>query len=165
MIEFTQAIKLFYSNFVNFDGRSTRAEYWWVQLYMALVIFSFAVFIGVSLGSAEGLESGDLSAVPTIPLILLLLFIVAHILPGLALQIRRFHDLNQSGWLVLAFVLLGMIPVLGTITAIGQLVWFCFRGTDGYNKYGPDPLAQDVELETRTLPQNSYTPRAPMFGP
>ena len=65
MIEFTQAIKLFYSNFVNFDGRSTRAEYWWVQLYMALVIFSFAVFIGVSLGSAEGLESGDYTSYPS----------------------------------------------------------------------------------------------------
>jgi uncharacterized membrane protein YhaH (DUF805 family) len=160
MIDFTDAIKLFYSNYFKFAGRSTRAEYWWVQLYLLLVIVLLVVITFFLMGDVDSLESGDLSALPTIPIVLLVVFMLANILPGLALQIRRFHDLNQTGWLVLVFALLGLIPLLGTLTAIGQIVWFCFRGTNGDNKYGPDPLVSGFVVDNRSLHQK---PRDPMF--
>lgn len=140
MIEFSEAIRLFYSNFKNFEGRSTRAEYWWVQLYMLIVAVLFALLVVLSVGGLNDLAPAELSPLTTIFIVIFFVFILAHILPGIALQIRRFHDLNQTGWLVLVFVLVGLIPLIGTLTAIGQLVWFCLRGTIGENKYGPDPL-------------------------
>jgi len=140
VIEFSEAIRLFYSNFKNFEGRSTRAEYWWVQLYMLIVAVLFALLVVLSVGGLNDLAPAELSPLTTIFIVIFFVFILAHILPGIALQIRRFHDLNQTGWLVLVFVLVGLIPLIGTLTAIGQLVWFCLRGTIGENKYGPDPL-------------------------
>ena len=47
--------------------------------------------------------------------------------------IRRLHDLNRTGW----FMLLVFIPVVNLIFAIYLLF---FKGTEGYNNYGADPL-------------------------
>ena len=60
---------------------------------------------------------------------------LALFLPGLAVSIRRLHDLGRSGW----YFLLILIPLIGTIIL---LIWFCMRGTVGPNQYGPDPLQQ-----------------------
>ena len=59
---------------------------------------------------------------------------------GIMLNIRRFHDLNRSGWCVL----LMLIPLLNIIVALYLLV--C-EGTDGENKFGPDPLEADCDDE------------------
>ena len=61
-------------------------------------------------------------------LIELLLF-----LPNIAVQVRRLHDLDRTGWWLWIF----LVPLVG---AILLLVWFCTRGTDGPNRHGPDPL-------------------------
>ncbi len=55
-------------------------------------------------------------------------------LPSLAIAIRRLHDLDRTGW----WVLLALIPLIGWIVLI---IWFCTRGTDGPNRFGPDRLA------------------------
>ena len=59
---------------------------------------------------------------------------LALFLPALALAVRRLHDLDRSGW----WLLVGFVPIVGTIVL---LVWFCTRGTEGPNRFGPDPLA------------------------
>ena len=53
----------------------------------------------------------------------------------LAVQVRRLHDIDKSGWNILWF----NIPLVGSILMI---VWYCRRGTVGDNRFGPDPLAQ-----------------------
>ena len=63
------------------------------------------------------------------------IFFLASFLPGLAVQVRRFHDQNLSGWLVL----LGLIPYIGGIIV---LVFMCIDGTKGPNQYGEDPKGQ-----------------------
>jgi len=60
---------------------------------------------------------------------------LALFLPGLALAIRRLHDLDRSGW----WFLLVFIPVIGAIILI---IWACTKGTDGPNRFGPDRLAE-----------------------
>ena len=50
---------------------------------------------------------------------------------------RRLHDLDKSGW----FVLLGLIPLVGSIILI---IWYATEGTRGPNRFGPDPLATDA---------------------
>jgi uncharacterized membrane protein YhaH (DUF805 family) len=54
------------------------------------------------------------------------------LLPGLAVSVRRLHDVDMSGW----FVLIGFVPLIG---AILMLVWMCQRGSDGANRFGMGP--------------------------
>lgn len=50
------------------------------------------------------------------------------------LSIKRFHDMNRSGW----FAILMLIPILNL--AVG-LFWLGFvMGTEGENRYGDDPV-------------------------
>jgi uncharacterized membrane protein YhaH (DUF805 family) len=49
------------------------------------------------------------------------------------MAIRRLHDIDRTGWWVLL--------ALTLIGAILLIVWACFKGTDGPNRFGPDPLA------------------------
>lgn len=144
MVEFTEAIKMFYANYTKFDGRSRRSEYWWVQLYIFFAVIIFGVLAILLSGGVENIDSGRTP--PGLMLVggLFVAFILANILPGIALQIRRFHDLGQTGWLVLVFAVLGAIPGIGVITAIWQIIWFCIRGTVGPNKFGDDPLGDDT---------------------
>jgi uncharacterized membrane protein YhaH (DUF805 family) len=62
------------------------------------------------------------------------LFGLAVLLPGIAVAIRRLHDLDRSGW----WFLLSLIPIVGWIILI---IWYCTRGTEGPNRFGPAPLA------------------------
>lgn len=60
------------------------------------------------------------------------IYILAIILPGLAVSVRRLHDTNRSGW----WLLIDLIPF------IGSLVLFLFMIQDsqpGENRYGPNP--------------------------
>lgn len=132
----TEAIQLFFKNYTNFQGRSRRAEYWWMVLTFAIV---FGV-LGALLFTLGGLgDNGELNPIGFLLAGITGLAYLAIIIPNFALMVRRFHDLNQTGWLVLVFVLLGFIPVVGVLASIGQLIWFAMPGTTGTNKYGADP--------------------------
>jgi uncharacterized membrane protein YhaH (DUF805 family) len=62
------------------------------------------------------------------------LFNLAVLLPGIAIGVRRLHDLDRSGWWLLIF----LIPLIGPIIL---LIWFCTKGTEGPNRFGADRLA------------------------
>jgi len=81
-----------------------------------------------------------------IALFLMLCFALANFIPDIMLRIRRFHDLNQSGWLVLVFIVLGVLPGIGTIGDLANFIWFAVRGTNGPNKYGRDPLGDNTDV-------------------
>ncbi len=72
------------------------------------------------------------------------IIVLALILPQIALQVRRFHDRNISGWWYLGLIILSMIPYLGIIPAIAIFVINVLRGTEGPNKFGADPLRPDA---------------------
>jgi uncharacterized membrane protein YhaH (DUF805 family) len=119
-MNFTQAIASGFSHYVTFSGRAIRSEYWYWVL--------FAVLGGVATKMADSaIFASQSSASPLNGVFNLLIF-----LPGLALGIRRLHDINRSGWWVLI-----------TLTIIGVfllLYWACTKGTHGPNEYGPDPF-------------------------
>ena len=135
MVSFPDAVKLFFSRYVDFQGRSRRSEYWWVQLFVVLVVLLIAL-PAVTIG---GFAQEDPNAIGLILVGLGGLFFLAIIIPMIALEVRRFHDMNQTGWLVLAFRIAAFIPIVSMVSGIAQIVWFCFPGTQGPNKYGPDP--------------------------
>ena len=76
---FDSAIKLGFSNYVNFSGRACRSEFWYWFLFYA---------VGM-------LASGVIDRWP--PLILDGIFFLATFLPGLSVSVRRLHDLDRSG--------------------------------------------------------------------
>ena len=109
------------------EGRLNRLRYLKYQVLWSLII-GIAGFI---LGFIGGFVTGDAES--------LLVTIPAGIMSfvggigGIMLTIRRLHDLDRSGW----FILLALVPFVNILFAI--YIWF-FKGTDGYNRYGADPL-------------------------
>jgi uncharacterized membrane protein YhaH (DUF805 family) len=55
--------------------------------------------------------------------------------PTLALLLKRLRDRDHSGWYALIF----LIPIVGPIWLLIEM-WF-MPGTDGPNRFGPDPSA------------------------
>lgn len=123
--------------YADFQGRSRRKEYWMFVLFQLLLLVP--VMLVLSLFSAP--EAGEESMLGGILLIIFgLIYLGVFMIPGLAVQVRRFHDQDKSGWLVL----LGLIPYVGSIVL---LVFMCLEGTRGTNRFGPDPkdpYAEDV---------------------
>jgi uncharacterized membrane protein YhaH (DUF805 family) len=118
--------------YADFQGRSRRMEYW----MFALGILIASIVIGVVVGLIAGISGSSNSAGMFgggIGLALFGLLWLAIIVPSIAVQVRRFHDQNLTGWLVL----LNFIPYLGGLVV---LVFMCLPGTKGPNKFGPDPL-------------------------
>ena len=118
---FTQAIASGFRNYVNFTGRAARSEFWYWFLFAVLASI-VAGLIDLGLFPGAGIS-------PINTLVGLALF-----LPGLAVSVRRLHDLDRSGW----WILLIFIPIIGVIVLI---IWDCMRGTVGPNRFGADPLA------------------------
>ncbi len=115
-MNFGEAIASGFSNYVNFAGRAARSEYWYWVLFNVLaqvVTEIIDTVIGISLTTA--------------------IFSLAVLLPGIAVAARRLHDVDRTGW----WLLLAFVPVIGLIVL---LIWFCTKGTDGPNRFGPDPL-------------------------
>lgn len=144
---FVEAVRHCLSNYATFSGRARRAEYWW------FILFNFLVgFVLVGLGTALGLSTGE---APDDPLAMAEmqvstlgwifygiwgLFFLAMLMPGWAVAVRRFHDRDLSGWVYLALILAGFIPVVGWLATIGSFVITVLKGKPGPNRYGPDPL-------------------------
>jgi uncharacterized membrane protein YhaH (DUF805 family) len=119
-MQFQDAIRSGFRNYVNFSGRAARSEYWYWVLFVVLLSIVAAILDNAVFPFTE---TPPLSAVTS-----LILF-----LPGLAVGFRRLHDIDRTAWWVLL-----VFTVLGSILLI---VWACMKGTAGPNRFGPDPLA------------------------
>lgn len=122
----------------DFKGRSRRKEYWLAAIANAL-LYSLAVSIIFILGiMITGATNSGGSALPYIVFAFSTIYILAALIPGLSLAVRRLHDTNQSGKFLFV-ALLGIIPIVGWIANIILLVNFCTEGDLRPNKYGPSP--------------------------
>ena len=129
MVDFGTAVKLGFQRYVDFSGRSTRAEYWWWGLLITVVGVLDAVIVSTFIADTL---TGNSSTFGWLGGLLETLFTLATIIPSLALSVRRLHDINRTGW----WLLLSFVLVIGWIVLI---VWAIERGDKGANKYGPDP--------------------------
>ncbi len=123
---FVQAVKSFYRNYFNFKGRSSRSEYWWPALLMAIFYIPL-IIINEQIG-----PSGTVGGLELVVLIVTLLFFLVSIIPSIAVTIRRLHDQNRSGW----WVLISLVPIISLVL----IVFMCLPGTHGPNRFGPNPL-------------------------
>lgn len=110
--------------YADFTGRAPRAEYWWFILFTII-----GEVIAMSLDSLLGLSH---LIGPYGPI--LCLYLLALLVPSIAVGVRRLHDTDRSGW----WLLIAFIPILG---ALALLFFFASEGTKGDNRYGPDPYA------------------------
>ncbi len=113
--------------YAQFSGRASRNEFWMFFLFYVLGAAG-AMFVDVLMGNV-----GEAGGIP----IIYSLFIIAMIVPYLAVAVRRFHDINRSGW----SVLITLVPLIG---AVLFLIGMVMKGTEGQNKYGPDPLREGI---------------------
>ena len=124
---FSKAIVTCLGKFFTFSGRAPRSEYWYFYLFFILCAIGGAV-LDVAGGTAAFDEDGEFESG-----LLLVLSVLVLFFPQLSVAVRRLHDIDRSGW----WLWLGLIPILGGLIL---LVWSCWRGTDGSNSFGPDPL-------------------------
>ena len=108
-MSFTDSAKICLNKYLDFNGRASRSEYWW------FVLLTFA-----------------LGFIPIIGWLIRLVLI----LPSLAVQVRRLHDMGRSAWWLLL-----LVPPITIIGGPVLLIMSIFPGTPGHNRYGPDPLA------------------------
>jgi len=117
-MNFVEAVQtVLTTNYANFNSRSARPEFWWYVLFSAIVSVVFYVLIQIA---------------PAFNY-LQMIYGLATLIPGIAVSVRRLHDIDKSGW----FVLIGIIPIIGWIILI---YWYIQPGTPGENRFGPPPL-------------------------
>lgn len=109
--------------YADFSGRSRRKEYWMFVLGVFIAAIVLSIIEGIV--GLSGMVGGVYGPLTT-------LFLLGILVPSIAVQVRRFHDQDKSGW----FVLLALIPFLG---GLAVLVFMCLEGTRGPNRFGPDP--------------------------
>jgi uncharacterized membrane protein YhaH (DUF805 family) len=110
---------------LDFEGRSSRKEFWMFQLiYVGVAVLLFGGILDAVAGTGG------------LILILGVLSMLALTVPLIAVQVRRFHDQDRSG--ALAFI--NLVPYLGSLVVY---ILMAMEGTKGPNQYGPDPWADD----------------------
>ncbi|MEA9393064.1 DUF805 domain-containing protein [Acerihabitans sp. TG2] len=110
------------------EGRAGRAEFWYfniIHFLISILLFMVCVSSVFSSGTVS-----SLSIIQTILPAIFILYYIATIPPNFALQVRRLHDVNYSGW----FLLVSLIPFVGIFIL---LIFFCRKGTPRNNTYGP----------------------------
>jgi uncharacterized membrane protein YhaH (DUF805 family) len=153
-MNFWQAVASGFSNYVKFSGRAVRSEYWYWVLFVSMVSVATVLFDVAIVKQHHGpLES---------------VWHLVTFLPGLAVAIRRLHDIDRSGWwiallsifaaicfamlllsalrsivllIIMAFTVVCIFPVL--------MYWFCQPGTPGPNIYGADPFGPEGHISQR----------------
>jgi uncharacterized membrane protein YhaH (DUF805 family) len=124
---FSEALKSFWSNYRNFKGRARRSEYWFIQLFLVLTNLAAAVIDLVLMnGDVDRFVANGGGGIVG------LIWILATIVPALAVLVRRLHDTGRSGW----WALIGFVPLAGTIVL---LVFTLADSQAQQNSYGPSP--------------------------
>ena len=114
-MSFAQSIAYCFSNYFNFNGRASRSEFWWFEL--------FALLLSV-VGSVWDASMGDTSGNG----MMYWIAVIATFFPVIAVTSRRLHDVNKSGWWqLIAITVIGLIPLI---------IWWATKGENKKNQYG-----------------------------
>lgn len=118
------------ANYANFRDRARRKEYWGYFLFY--YIAAAAVFL-LGLLIDQAIMPFDQGGAPYVTATVVILFFVATLVPTIAMQVRRQHDIGLSGW----FYLLFLVPYIGGLIL---LVFGFIPSQPHENKWGPIPF-------------------------
>jgi len=122
-------------DYLNFNGRARRKEFWAFWLCSTIVLFvllGFGILIDLAINGFR--DGSGRSAIGFLPFFI---FALAFSLTWIALAVRRVHDIGLSGW----FVLLCFIPAIG---GVALLVFGLMPSQVGENPWGPVPAGVRV---------------------
>lgn len=118
-MEFPQAIESGFTKYFDFQGRASRSEFWYFQLFLILG--------GIAVNILDVFGGGGM---------LTLLWNIAIIIPSISIVFRRFHDLGRTGWwILLPFTIIGIIPYIWML---------CLKSEEEHNRFGPSPFYTGV---------------------
>ena len=105
-----------------FQGRARRQEFWMFFLFNTMFYLLAAVVDNIIGTRYQDMWYG----------IFYTLYSLAMLIPSLAVEIRRLHDVGKSGW----WLFISLIPLIG---AIWLFVLLVTDSQPGENQYGPNP--------------------------
>ncbi len=120
-LNFFEAVGMCLKKYFRIRGRASRSEFWYFQLLLTPMSI-FLIFI-------ENSNSDTVIILGGLVGILILLLVI----PAITVSVRRFHDVNKSGW----YLLIELIPFVGWLIVLAMLVE---KGTEGKNRFGDYPL-------------------------
>lgn len=113
------------SKYAVFAGRARRKEYWMFNLIHGVIIF---VLYGSELLIERFAPIGSIALIQA-------LYVVATLVPLVAVSVRRLHDTNRNGWWFLLF----LVPLVNLILVF----WFMTQDSQpGENRFGPNPKTE-----------------------
>lgn len=113
--------------YADFSGRACKKEFWMYVLFYMIIAIVLHVIDSMLGWVTPEFDMGVLGG----------LYSLCMFIPGLAVSVRRLHDIGKSGWNFL-FIL---IPLVG---AVVLLIWFCKEGERRGNAWGLDPKIDEV---------------------
>jgi uncharacterized membrane protein YhaH (DUF805 family) len=116
-------------NYAVFSGRARRKEYWMFLLFNIIFLIAAMIIDNVIGTTFGGLSYG----------LFYCIYSLIVLIPGLAVGVRRLHDVGKSGW----FMFIALIPIIGSIWL---LVLFCTDSVPGTNEYGVNPKEVESSL-------------------
>jgi uncharacterized membrane protein YhaH (DUF805 family) len=105
----------------SFEGRIPRRVFWGATIFTTVVFYATVFSLAAIFG-----EDSPIWTIG-VPVAYILMIWVS-----LAIQVKRWHDRDKSGW----WVLIGFLPIIGPIWQFVETG--CLRGTIGSNRYGSD---------------------------
>lgn len=130
-MSFDQAIRVCFKKYADFNGRASRSEYWWFNLFALIIMFGSSFifsFLGALFGTASVTSNLD-SELEFLANLGFFIAIAIFFIPLLSVAVRRLHDTNKSGW----YILFQLIPCVGPIIL---LIFLVQESSRGKNKYG-----------------------------
>jgi uncharacterized membrane protein YhaH (DUF805 family) len=126
-MDFATAVKSFWANYRNFKGRARRSEYWFIQLFLVLTnLAAAAIDLALMNGDVDRFIANGGGGIVG------LVWILATIVPAVAVLIRRLHDIGKSGW----WALISLVPFAGAIV----ILFFTVQESQAEaNSFGPSP--------------------------
>lgn len=109
-----EAYKKFWKGYVDFEGRSTRSDYWFAYLANMLTVIAFYVLLAIFGGIAGATDSSFLAVISLILLLIFFAYGIAACLPGIAVTVRRLRDAGYN-W---PYIFVAFIPFVGGIILI-----------------------------------------------
>ena len=140
---FTYWLECFTKHYADFSGRARRSEYWGTVLFNGLIQAGLSIILSiVATILFSSIEiNGEVTLSPLfflLPDIPIYIYGLVWLLPGLAVAIRRLHDIGKSGWNLLWILL----PIVGAIMLI---YWYCQDSQPEENKWGANPKLANPE--------------------
>ena len=185
MPSMTEATKTCLKQYSTFSGRARRSEYWWFFLAQYLIgiaitivwVVSFIAQMAIWIKNGSINDHSPFDVFLTNPgFWLYAVYCLALIIPNLAVNVRRLHDIGRSGWFLLLFCLcpvllfgaafliayydhdlwfLMIFAYLASIfLSVLYIVWMATNGKKETNKWGPSPkYYQDQPQNIQSEPQ------------